>query len=201
MDIKDINIDVGAELDVVLSDWKPDYKVLQKLGALRRRTVANAAEMWELIQDVATAVRLPKEVVAVVLHFEYDFPARSIYRASATRDDGSPTYRGVTQASLPFWIDVTSHAQTKGYKIVARRPESATLFEQIAAPFIYLDRYRSRVSDHLFTPAMIYALHQQGPGAASKGFANVAGNQSGPSLRAVRAAQYGAKGRRVETWL
>lgn len=201
MDIEDIKIDVGAELDVDLENWKPDYKVLKKLGSLRRQTSATAVELWDLIQDVATAVQLPKEVVAVVLHFEYDFPARSMYRASATRDDGSKTYRGVTQASMPFWMDVTSHAASKGYQIAARRPESASLFEQIAAPFIYLDRYRSRVKGHLFTPAMIYALHQQGPGAASKGFQTVAGSQSGASLRAVRAAQGGARGRRVETWL
>lgn len=201
MVFKKFDIDVGAPIGVPLSEWSIDYKLLRDLAKNRTRTVGSADEVWQLAQDVATAVNLDPQIVGVVLHFEYDFPARSTYRSAATRDDGSTTYRGITQASLPFWMDVRSHAASKGWNIRASRPENASLFEQIAAPFIYLDRYRKRVASHLFTPAMIYTLHQQGPGAAANGFANVAGSQSGVSLRAVKAAQLGARGRQVAVYL
>lgn len=201
MNINEISIDVGATLATSLDDWQINYKLLQKLAATRSRTVGTANDVWQLARDVAEAVNLSPKVVAVILQLEYNFPERTLYRSVATRDDGSTRYRGITQASKPFWLDVVAHAAARGFKISARVPENATLFEQIAAPFIYLDRYRSYVARHLFTPAMIYALHQQGPGAAKKNFARVAGKQSGRSLIAVRAAQQGARGRAVPTYL
>lgn len=201
MDLKEFDIDIGAPIGVPLSEWSIDYKLLRDLAKTRTRTVGSAEEVWQLAQDVAKAVGLEPQIVGVILHFEYDFPARTTYRSAATRDDGSLLYRGITQASMPFWMDVRSHATSKGWNIRASRPENASLFEQIAAPFVYLDRYRKRVESHLFTPAMIYTLHQQGPGAAKSGFANVAGGQSSVSLRAVKAAQLGARGRQVSVYL
>lgn len=194
-------VDIGKEISVPLQDWKPDYKQLSEFARNRTATVGNPESVWELAKDVAKCIGLDPTVVGVVLSYEYDFPQRAVYRANANRDDGSPTYRGITQASLPFWIDVVDHAAKKGWKMRARRPEQASLFEQIAAPFVYLDRYRDRVSNHLFTPAMIYALHQQGPGAASTGFSKTAGTQSGSSLEAIKVARLGARGRAVSAWL
>lgn len=201
MDLKQLNIDLGAELEVDLKNWTIDYALLRELSQTRRRTVASAEEVWQLCQDVAMAVNIPAEAIAAILHYEFRFPERPVYRAAATRDDGSTDYRGITQASKGFWTDVIVRARLKGWVIDATVPEHATLFEQIAAPFVYLDRYRKAVAGHLFTPAMIYALHQQGPGAAERKFKSVAGSQSSSSLRAIRVAQLGARGKSASLYL
>lgn len=201
MDLKQLNIDLGKELEVDLKNWSIDYALLRELSATRRRTVATADEVWQLCQDVALAVGVPAEAIGAILYYEFRFPERAVYRAAATRDDGSTDYRGITQASRGFWTDVIVRARLKGWVIAATVPENASLFEQIAAPFIYLDRYRKSVKNHLFTPAMIYALHQQGPGAAEGKFASVSGSQSATSLRAIQVARLGARGKRSSLYL
>lgn len=201
MELKDVKINVGQELLSDFRSWRPDYALLADLSRTRTQTVANPSQVWQLCQDVAKAIGFDAQVVAAVLALEYDFPKRQLYRANATRDDGSPRYRGITQASQGFWTDVVGHARGKGFNIRASRPENATLFEQIAAPFVYLDRYRKSVSGHLVTPAMIYALHQQGPGEATRGFRNIAGSQSKRSIAVVEIATNGARGRQMDYWL
>lgn len=201
MDYHSFNPNVGVTLTSDLSEWVIDYKLAQDLSRTRTRTVASNAEIASLCEDVALCVGFDATVVATILALEYDFPNRSMYRASATRDDGSKTYRGITQASMPFWADVRDFAQKKGLKFRSTRPEDGTLFEQIIAPFIYLDRYRGSVASHLVTPAMIYALHQQGPGAARQQFSSIVGSQSGRSVSVVKIAQQGARGRALDFYL
>lgn len=202
MNLAELKINVGEPILRTLDDWTPDYALMRDFAATRTRTTGDAATVWELAQDAARCVRMPAAVVAAILALEYDFPERKLYRANATRDDGSTLYRGITQASKPFWKDVTELARGKGFRIRASQPESATLFEQILAPFIYLDRYRSSVSGHLVTPAMIYALHQQGPGAAKTDFSRVTlSNQSSRSAKVVRVAMSGAKGRQLDGYI
>lgn len=201
MKLKQLDIDLGKSLEVDLKTWEIDYALLRDLATTRSRVVGTADEVWQLCQDVALAVNIPAEAIGAILHYEFRFPERQVYRAAATRDDGSTTYRGITQASQGFWTDVIVRARKKGWSISATAPERATLFEQIAAPFIYLDRYRASVKGHLFTPAMIYALHQQGPSAAEGGFRRVAGSQSENSLKAIRVAQQGARGKQQSLYL
>lgn len=194
-------VNVGESLNIDLSDWEPNYSGLNTAASRNRVFAGDAKAVDKLIDELVPFLRMRKEVIATVLKLEYDYPERKIYKSTATRDDGSKMYRGITQASKPFWLDVVSHASRKGFLIKAQTPESASLFEQIAAPFVYLDRYRNEVKDHLFTPAMIYALHQQGPGAARKKFATVAGVQSGRSVEVVKIAQLGAHGQAKDFWL
>lgn len=194
-------INVGEPLNIDLDDWELMYSSLNTIGKRNRLFVADAGAVEKIIDELVPALRIRKEVVATVLKLEFGYPDRKSYSSAATRDDGSTLYRGITQASKPFWQDVIEHAARKGFKIAARTPESATLFEQIAAPFIYLDRYRGSVETHLFTPAMIYALHQQGPGAARNGFSKVEGKQSGRSLQVIKVAQVGAKGKTKDLWV
>lgn len=175
--------------------------MLADLARGRPQTVADVDRVWQLCQDVASGVGFDAQVVAAVLALEYDFPNRRLYRANAPRDDGSLRYRGITQASVDFWSDVYNHANSKGFRLRARRPENCSLFEQICAPFIYLDRYRRSVGGHLVTAAMIYALHQQGPGEAERGFSRIAGSQSKRSVGVVQIATNGAKGRQMDYWL
>lgn len=194
-------LDAGNVLPFSLKGWAPNYRALGALFNSSQTYEASAAVVRDIAEQVAQAVNMPLDVVEVVLMLEASYPERPKYRAASTRDDGSPLYRGITQASKDFWFDVYERAEKKGLKLSARRPEAASLEEQIAAPFIYLDRYRVSVRDHLFTPAMIYSLHQQGPGGAESGFARPIGEQSGRSLEVVRVARLGARGIAKTAWL
>lgn len=126
--------------------WGINYPALKQVFARFKQTIVSAKEMEPIIDAVAAALNVPSQAVQVVLHLECGWPdhierAKTGYRASMTRDDGSTSYRGVTQAGKGFWIDVSGRYKAKGI-IVAGVPERATLAEQIAAPFVYLDRYR-----------------------------------------------------------
>lgn len=194
-------INAGSLLPFRLKGWAPNYRALDALFKSSQTYEASAEVVHDIAERIAAAVNIPPFAVKVVLMLESSYPKRPSYRAASTRDDGSLLYRGITQASKGFWSDVYEHAETKGLKLSARRPEAASLEEQIAAPFIYLDRYRETVRRHLFTPAMIYALHQQGPGGAESGFVKPIGEQSGLSLEVVRAARFGARGIAKAVWL
>lgn len=178
--------------------WGINYPALKQVFARFKQTMASATEMEPIIDAVAAALNVPSQAVQVVLHLECGWPdhigrAKTGYRASMTRDDGSTLYRGVTQAGKAFWIDVSGRYKSKGIT-VAGVPERATLAEQIAAPFVYLDRYRNatirgrRLTEWPLTPGLVYSFHQQslqGLGSAFKQLTNASG-QSGPSLNVIR---------------
>lgn len=194
-------LNAGSLLPFNLKSWAPNYGALAALFKSSQTYEASVAVVRDIAEQIASAVNMPLDAVEVVLMLEASYPERPNYRAASTRDDGSPLYRGITQASKGFWFDVYEQAEKKGLKLSARRPEAASLEEQIAAPFIYLDRYRASVRGHLFTPAMIYSLHQQGPGGAESGFVKPIGEQSGRSLDVVRVARLGARGIAKTAWL
>lgn len=178
--------------------WGINYPALKQVFARFKQTIASATEMEPIIDAVAAALNVPSQAVQVVLHLECGWPdhigrAKTGYRASMTRDDGSTSYRGVTQAGKGFWIDVSGRYKAKGIT-VAGVPERATLAEQIAAPFVYLDRYRNtaingrRLTEWPLTPGLVYSFHQQslqGLGSTFKQLTNASG-QSGPSLNVIR---------------
>lgn len=178
--------------------WGINYPALKQVFSSFKQTIVSAEEMVPIIDAVAAALNVPSEAVQVVLHLECGWPdhtgrAKTGYRSSMTRDDGSTSYRGVTQASKGFWIDVSGRYKDKGIAVAAV-PERATLAEQIAAPFVYLDRYRNtvrndrRLTEWPLTPGLVYSFHQQslqGLSSTFKQLTNAAG-QSGPSLKVIR---------------
>lgn len=119
------------------------------------------------------------------------------YRTDAATNRGAQIYIGVTQISWGFWQDVMSHDQMVQARVTLPLAWwTASLYWQIAAPFIYLDRYRSKFPNAtLMVPSVVYALHQQGPGGAASNFAKIDGKQSGKTPTIIRAAQHAMRGR------
>lgn len=119
------------------------------------------------------------------------------YRAGAATNKGAQMYIGITQISWGFWHDVTNHTPVKNARIMLPLAWwTAPLYWQIAAPFIYFDRYRASFrSSTVMVPSVLYALHQQGPGGARKDFSEILGRQSGKTPRIIRAAQQAMRGR------
>lgn len=119
------------------------------------------------------------------------------YRAGAATNRGAQIYIGITQISWSFWQDVVNHQPMVAARVVL--PQAwwmASLYWQIAAPFIYFDRYRNKFpAGTVIVPSVVYALHQQGPGGAQNNFAKVEGNQSSKTPRIIRAAQHAMRGR------
>lgn len=125
------------------------------------------------------------------------------YRMGAKQNSGAQIYVGVTQISWSFWQDVKTATPVKAATIVL--PQAwwiTTLFWQIAAPFIYLDRYRSKFgANTLMVPSIVYALHQQGPGGAEGGFKSILGEQSDRTPRVIKAAQHAMRGSSPATYI
>lgn len=125
------------------------------------------------------------------------------YKAGAQQNKKSQIYIGITQISWSFWQDVRTHAPMVSNRIVL--PEvwwQTSLFWQMAAPFIYFDRYKSKLpSTTLMVPAIVYAMHQQGPGGAQGRFTNIIGDQSSFTPRVIKAARGAIEGREVEVWI
>lgn len=119
------------------------------------------------------------------------------YRAGAAMNRGAQIYIGVTQISWGFWRDVMSHSPMVQARVVLPLAWwTASLYWQLAAPFIYLDRYRDKFpGTTVMVPSVVYALHQQGPGGASSNFAKIDGRQSGKTPTIIRAAQHAMRGR------
>lgn len=119
------------------------------------------------------------------------------YRTGAASNKGAQIYIGITQISWSFWQDVVMHQPMVDAHIYL--PQAwwmASLYWQIAAPFIYLDRYRDKFKNTtVLVPSIVYALHQQGPGGAQSNFAKIVGDQSNKTPRIIRAAQHAIHGR------
>lgn len=119
------------------------------------------------------------------------------YREGAKLNRGAQIYIGVTQISWSFWHDVVNHKPMLEARIVL--PQAwwmASLYWQVAAPFIYFDRYRDNFPQStMLVPSVVYALHQQGPGGAQNNFSKIAGTQSGKTPTIIRAAQQAMRGR------
>lgn len=179
------------------NSWGINYPALKQVLARHTETSASVDELGEIMEAVAPALGVPVQAVQAVIHLECGWPdhvgrMRTGYRSSMPRDDGSTLYRGVSQASKSFWIDVSERLQQKGIQ-VAGVPERASLAAQIAAPFVYADRYRrspvngNYLTDWPLTPGIIYSFHQQSRQGLGNRFSKVAGNQSGASTRVVLA--------------
>lgn len=179
------------------NSWGIDYPALKQVLARQQATFATVEELGKIMEAVAPALNVPVQAVQTVIHLECGWPdhigrRNSGYRNSMPRDDGSTRYRGVSQASKDFWIDVSERLRQKGI-LVAGVPERATLAAQIIAPFVYADRYRRSpvngkyLTDWPLTPGIIYSFHQQSRQGLGNGFSKIAGNQSGASSRVVLA--------------
>lgn len=184
--------------------WKIDYAALARLFASERTLVASVDTMEDLIEKVSICLNLSAQAVQVVMFLECGWPEhvgrmRTGYRTTMPRDDGSLSFRGVSQAGKDFWTDVREYASDRGARVPAL-PEQGTLVMQIASPFIYADRYREsprngfKLVDWPLTAGIVYSFHQQSRGGLGSGFKtlkNVEG-QSGPSLQVIKtaAAQY-----------
>lgn len=125
------------------------------------------------------------------------------YRKGAKVNKGAQLYIGITQISWGFWQDVTGHAPMKTARIMLPTAWwTASLYWQIAAPFIYLDRYRSKFpSTTELVPSVVYALHQQGPGGIQDGLKKIAGKQSDKTPRVIKAAQHALRGERPAVYI
>lgn len=118
------------------------------------------------------------------------------YREGAKLNKGAQIYIGLTQISWSFWHDVTTHVPMVAARVTLPKAWwQASIYWQIAAPFIYFDRYRGSFKDTaILVPSLVYALHQQGPGGARSGFADISGKQSDKTPRVIRAAQGAMRG-------
>lgn len=125
------------------------------------------------------------------------------YKKNAKTNAGAQIYIGITQISWGFWQDVTSTPGMKDARIILPIAWwTASLYWQIAAPFIYLDRYRSKFpSETQMVPSIVYALHQQGPGGIQKGLKKIVGNQSDKTPRVIKAAQHALRGERPPIYI
>jgi len=190
----------------VWSAWRIDYAALNRLFKEETRTSVDANGLLEIMNKVAVCVNASEIVPQVIMNLECGWPNRDRYVNTMPRDDGSMSYRGVSQAAIPFWTDVRDQLKGKGITIPTR-PENSTLAMQIASPFIYADKYRrtqigsNRLSDWPLTPAVIYSFHQQSLGGLKASFnpGKAIGSQSGASLQVVKVAfqQRGQTGMRV----
>lgn len=179
------------------NSWGINYPALKKVLAAQKSTFATVDELGEIMEAVAPALNVPAQALQTVMFLECGWPEhesrrKTGYRNSMPRDDGSLQYRGVSQASKDFWIDVSEHLRKYGI-VVAGVPERATLAEQIVSPFIYVDRYRQspvngkRLTEWPLTPGIIYSFHQQSRQGLGNGFSRIAGEQSGVSAKVVLA--------------
>lgn len=179
------------------NSWGINYPALKRALAAQKSTFATVDQLGEIMEAVAPALNVPIQALQTVMFLECGWPEhigrlKTGYRNSMPRDDGSLLYRGVSQASKGFWIDVSEHLRKHGI-VVAGVPERATLAEQIVSPFIYTDRYRQspvngkRLTEWPLTPGIIYSFHQQSREGLGNGFSRVAGKQSGISAQVVLA--------------
>lgn len=209
MEVNRSNIlEVAAKPFMEWADWRIDYAGLQDALNRYKDVVTDASGLRTIMEQVASSMNIPAEAMKVVIAIECGWPdGRSSYRATMPRDDGSLLYRGVSQASKGFWQDIREYAAARGVKGIPTLPENATLAMQVAAPFIYLDRYKKipsnkvSVYDFPLTPALVYAFHQQSRGGLAKSFnpGSALGIQSGQSMKVLRIAhsQRGQGGKRL----
>lgn len=170
------------------NNFKLDHDAIRRLLRERRTYVADASVLRGIAVNVATVLNVEPEFLMTLLKLEVGFPTDySVYR-STMRGGANNAYIGVTQMYNDFWTDVRQH-----YKYTAELPadkESTSLEMQLVAPFLYAERYRQGLirQQYPFSPAVIYAAHQQGGpsvGLDSFGTRPIAGDQSGPSVRVV----------------
>lgn len=170
-------------------DLNIDYVALAEVLRQRRTYVADVAGMRAIFTNLAASLGFSSEEIEQLCALEVGFPTDySVYR-STMRGGANNHYVGPTQVGRDFWIDVRGHKPALNFPV---NREDATLEMQIAAPFIYGDRYRSAMIDRNYplTIPFLYALHQQGVGAAAKGFPQIAGLQSKRSIPVVRSVQH-----------
>lgn len=139
---------------------------------------------------------------------EYPHPgdwaaSQARYRVGAQANANTQRYIGITQISWGFWKDIRETAGMQSARIILPAAWwEASLFWQIVAPFVYLDRYRSKFPvATVLTPAVVYALHQQGPGGAEDQFNVIIGKQSGKTPNVIKAAQHAMQGRRTAVYI
>lgn len=174
---------------IPFKDWAIDYVALAKVFTLRRSYVADIPTMRGIFANLADALGTTAEEIEKLCKLEVGFPTDYDLYRSSMRGGAGNHYVGPTQIGSDFWKDVITHKPS--LKLPANRVD-ATLEMQIAAPYIYADRYRKVMEskNYPFDVAFVYALHQQGSGAATLGFPRIAGTQSKRSIPVVKSVQH-----------
>jgi hypothetical protein len=176
--------------------WKIDYNALNVFVKSNQTKVADAKTLNDMARVLSPIVGAPVASIELLLGIECGYPNRATYRSTMPRDDGSRTYIGITQVSTPFWTDVQRQVRDKGLGAWPSRFD-ATLEQQMAAPFIYADKYRDTrnadtndisLRDFPLSPALLYAFHQQSFGGLRSKFTKLKGVQSGVSVEVVKSA-------------
>lgn len=176
--------------------WKIDYRALGEFVASSKTKIADANTLNRIAQVLSPIVGAPVSAIELLLAIECGYPTRSTYRSTMPRDDGSRMYIGITQVSTGFWTDVQQQVRAKGLVAWPSRMQ-ATLEQQMAAPFVYADKYRDTrngdtndisLQDFPLSPALLYAFHQQSFGGLRSKFTKLKGVQSGVSVEVVKSA-------------
>lgn len=192
----EINPSIAVQPFNTWDKWKINYRALGEFVTTSTTKIADAATLRTMAEKLSPIVGAPVSAIELLLAIECGYPSRNIYRTTMPRDDGSRRYIGITQISVPFWIDVQRQVRAKKLANWPARLE-ATLEQQMAAPFIYADKYRDArtvdsgyisLEDFPLSPALLYAFHQQSFGGLKTRFSTLAGVQSGPSVQIVKAA-------------
>lgn len=130
---------------------------------------ANEGKMRSIVSDISKIVGLPDIFLLTVLRYEIDFPNRPDWMNTKVRNGG---YLGVMQTGAGNWYDCLEWVRLRKYPYkLARNRGEASIEEQIAASFLYFERYRSKanLANKTLTPVVYYMLHNQGPGAVARG--------------------------------
>lgn len=173
----------------LIKDWNIDYVELADVFNSSRSFVADVNAMRELFIVLSRPLGFTVQEIEQLCKLEVGFPTDyKVYRTTM-RGGANNHYTGPTQVGKDFWFDVQTFKPS--LKLPVDRA-NATLEQQISAPFIYADRYRAAL-EKMGAPAaieFIYALHQQGVGAARAGFPRIAGVQSNRSIPVVKVVQH-----------
>lgn len=150
-------------------DLKISHRDLSNYLRKNKTYSTNEAELRKIVDDISAYVGLPSAFLLTVLRYEIDFPNHPEWMNTKVRNGG---YVGVMQTGAGNWYDCLEWIQLKKlpYSLPRNRTE-ASLEEQIAASFLYFERYRAKakLSNKVMTPVLYYLLHNQGPGAVAKG--------------------------------
>lgn len=181
-------------IDLVAQCFKIPFEFVETILIMEASYPNRSRYMSSMPRDGDQNKRLPDHRYPNPV--EYSAQRGQKYHGLANVNRGAQIYIGVTQISFDFWTDVREKAASYGVRLDAKWFD-APLFDQIVAPFIYFNRYKSYYSTTaILTPAMVYALHQQGPNFIRKGLplGGELGKQSGLTPTVLRAAHFANKG-------
>lgn len=167
-------------------DLKFSHDKMHQYLSVNQTYRTDEAGMRKIVKDISAIVGLPDVFLLTVLRYEIDFPRRPTWMHTKVRNGG---YIGVMQTGAGNWADCLEWVKLRRYPYTLPRNRiDASLEEQIAASFLYFERYRgtAKLSNRALTPVSYYLLHNQGPGAVAKGtISRAAYNAQSDVLRPV----------------